>query len=228
MVFRLALHGRRRGEFADAVETAAFVAEYAVRSGARLLLAATPSAALDVCLNLLGDTVGRTVEGGERTASPVALVPFIRDGGAVDEAIMRDGAPEDDHEESGSFRDLIDIGLIAREDEDGFDPFSGADPVAVFVDALASEPAPIVVGLGSNPLFWAPTLQRLSNIPGGRLLRRPDITPHDYDERYRSVLRAVYIRDDDLLAPDDEYGRDMIRARIQARLIAGILDELSG
>lgn len=51
------------GEFADAVETAAFVAEYAVRSGARLLLAATPSAALDVCLNLVGDAVGRTVEG---------------------------------------------------------------------------------------------------------------------------------------------------------------------
>jgi hypothetical protein len=41
-------------------------------------------------------------------------------------------------------------------------------------------------------------------------------------------LRAVYIRDDDLLAPDDEYGRDVIRARIQAKLIAGILDELSG
>ncbi|MGB7975087.1 MAG: hypothetical protein WCF81_12250 [Roseiarcus sp.] len=215
-------------EFADAVETAALVAEYAVRSGARLLLAATPSAALDVCLSLLGDSVGRTVEGGERPGSPVVLVPLIRDGGPVDDAIMRDGTAEDDDEESGSFRDLIDIGLIAREDEDGFDPFADGDPVSAFVGALTSEPAPIVVGLGSNPRFWAPTLERLSNIPGSRLLRRPDITPFDYDERYRPVLRAVYIRDDDLLPADDDYGQDVVRARVQARLIAGILDELAG
>ena len=109
------------GEFADAVETAAFVAEYAVRSGARLLLAATPFAALDVCLNLVGDAVGRTVERGERAPSPVVLVPFIRDGSPFDEAIVRDGASDGDDEESGSFRDLIDIGLVAREDEGGFE-----------------------------------------------------------------------------------------------------------
>jgi hypothetical protein len=217
-------------EFADAVETAAFVAEYAIRSGAQLLLAATPSAALDICLNVLGDSVGRTVEGGERAASPVALVPFIRDGGPVDEAIVReaDRASEEDDEESGSFKDLIDVGLIAREDEGGFDPFSDADPVSAFVGALNSEAAPVVVGLGSNSRFWEPTLERLSNIPGARLLRRPDITPFGYDERYRSVLRAVYIRDDDLLAAEDEYREDIIRARVQARLISGILEELTG
>lgn len=216
------------GEFADAVETAAFVAEYAVRSGARLLLAATPSAALDVCLNLVGDAVGRTVEGGERATSPVVLVPFIRDDSPFDEAIVRDGASDGDDEESGSFRDLIDIGLVAREDEGGFDPFLATDPVSVFVDALAREPAPVVVGLGSNARFWEPTLQRLVNLPGGRLLRQTGITPRDYDERYRSVLRAVDSGDDGLPAPDDEYGQDVIRARIQARLIAGILAELIG
>jgi len=223
-------------EFADAVETAAFVAEYAVRSGARLLLAATPSAALDICLSVLGDSVGRTVEGGERRASPVALVPLIRDGSQVDDTIVREGsrAPEEDDEESGSFRELIDIGLIAREDEGGFDPFSGRDPVSAFVEALGREPAPVVVGLGSNPRFWGPTLARLSSIPGGRLLRRPDITPSGYEEQYGSVLRAVDKEDDGLLsAADDlltagEYREDVRRARVQARLISGILEELMG
>jgi hypothetical protein len=216
-------------EFADAVETAAFVAEYAVSSGARLLLAATPSAALDICLNLLGDAVGRTVEAGDRATSPVVLVPFIRDADPVDEAIMgeADGTTEEGDEGSGSFRDLIDAGLIARENEGGFNPFSDADPVSAFVGALNRQAAPTVVGLGSNPRFWEPTLQRLVNLSGGRLLRRVGITPSDYDERYRSVLRAVDRGDDSLPVPDDEYGQEVIRARVRARLIAGILDELT-
>jgi hypothetical protein len=202
-------------EFADAVETAAFVVEYALHSGGQVLLAATPSAALDICLSVLGDSIGRTVEGGERAASPVTLVPFIRAADPVDEAIVGevDGATEG-NEGSGSFRDFIDAGLIAREDEGGFNPFSDADPVSAFVGALNSEAAPMVVGLGSNPRFWGPTLERLTDIPGARLLRRPDITPFGYDERYPSVLRAVYIRDDGLLAAEDEYREDVIRARV--------------
>lgn len=187
-------------------------------------------ALIPIVVNALGDSIGRTIEGGERAASPVVLVPFIRDGGPVDEAIVgeADGASVEDDEESGSFRELIDVGLIAREDEGGFDPFSDADPVSAFVGALSSESAPAVVGLGSNPRFWGPTLERPSNIPGARLLRRPDITPFGYDEQYRSVLSAVFIRDDGLLAAEDEYRRDVIRARVQARFIAGILEELTG
>jgi hypothetical protein len=33
--------------------------------------------------------------------------------------------------------------------------------------------------------------------------------------------------DDSLPAPDGEYGQEVIRARVRARLIAGILDELT-
>ena len=67
--------------------------------------------------------------GGERAASPVVLVPFIRDGGPVDEAIVgeADGASVED-DEDGFIRELIDVGLIAREDEGGFAPFSDAIP----------------------------------------------------------------------------------------------------
>jgi hypothetical protein len=138
-----------------------------------------------------------------------------------------DGTTEEGDEGSGSFRDLIDAGLIARENEGGFNPFSDADPVSAFVGALNRQAAPTVVGLGSNPRFWEPTLQRLVNLSGGRLLRRVAITPSDYDERYRSVLRAVDRGDDSLPAPDGEYGQEVIRARVRARLIAGILDELT-
>ena len=67
-----------------------------------------------------------------------------------------DGTTEEGDEGSGSFRDLIDAGLIARENEGGFNPFSDADPVSAFVGALNRQAAPTVVGLGSNPRFWEP------------------------------------------------------------------------
>ena len=85
----------------------------------------------------------------------MALVPLICDGGPVDDIIVREanGASDKDEGQSGSLRDLIDVGLIAREDEGGFNPFSDGDAVSPFVEALGSEPAPIVVGLVRIPLL---------------------------------------------------------------------------
>lgn len=216
-------------EFGDAVETAAFVSEYAIGTGDQVILACGPAAALEIGLSVLGHSVSRTVEGGERSASPIVLLPLIRDRESLDDA-----APyrEPGDEQHGGLSDLIDLGVFAGREEGGIDPFAGRYPVQSFVEVLRARQITTVLGLGSRPDFWQPTLVQLRNSRGGRLLVRPDILPSDLDLDRSTVIRRIAPHDDSLPFSrdehEDEFSEELTKARRRASFISCFLEELMG
>jgi hypothetical protein len=221
-----------REEYAAAVETATFVSELAINSDDPLVLSCGVAAALDVSLAVMGRSVGRTVEGGERRPSPIVLLPIIRDRESPIDAAL---GVEPGGEQFGTLADLVDLGLIAGREETGIVPFGDRDPVQAFVDVLRDRRLSLVVGLGSRPEFWAPTLRQLREIRGGRLIVPPDISPRDLGADDPEIIRARSIpipdrpssaEGDPSMPMEDEFESYIVQARRCAALTAGVIEKL--
>jgi hypothetical protein len=89
--------------------------------------------------------------------------------------------------------------------------------------------------LGSRPEFWAPTLRQLREIPGGRLIIRPDISPRDLglDDPEIARARSIPIPDRPTSAEgepstpmEDEFDSYVVQARRHAASTAGVIEML--
>jgi hypothetical protein len=217
-------------EFAHALEVASFVAEAAVDGNEQLILSCSPSAALEIGISAFGRGSARTVEGGERRASPVVLLPLIHDPDDPVDARLHP-APE---EGAGTLADLVDLGIVAAPEERDDDPFGRSDPIEAFVRAVARRRISTVVGIGSRPRFWAPVLNQVREVPEGRLFLVPEFAPPDLpssEDRIVRIHRAeIPARrprvEGDGPPLEDEFEQFIVGARQQAALVAALIGSL--
>lgn len=105
---------------ADLVEALTFQVGEAVLPPRSIGVIAEPSTCLEIGLSMLGRGETRTVEGGERRASPLMLFPFVSDGSQAsgEVALLRRGesAPDD----FGTLDDLAAFGAVEQDPEATF------------------------------------------------------------------------------------------------------------
>lgn len=126
---------------ADLVEAISFDPESPNGAASvRIGLVAEPSACLEVGLSMLGRGQARTVEGGERSASPLMLFPFVtkegRDRGELN-LLRREWAAEDMEEETfGSLSDLLNLGAVEAGTEVSWEHHARVEPNEAVEDAV--------------------------------------------------------------------------------------------
>jgi hypothetical protein len=218
------------GEYDLVIEAATFVAEIASERGTPVVLSCSPSAALAIGLALLGKAESRTVEGSERAPSPLILASLKR--GADDSQLLdfEDGVQVD-----GTLTELVDLGVIASKEEAHTDPFGADDPVNAFLAVLRRREVSVVIGLGSEPQFWKPTINYLQTVANARLLRSERLSPPQVSADGLRIIVAQP-RDLSIHRPErDEKDRGMsedgfeeyiFNARREAAVVASLVEAL--
>lgn len=133
---------------ADLVETLTFQFDGHRPSPKSIAVIAEPSACLEIGLSMLGRGEARTVEGGERRASPLVLYPFItglsRENGEAN-LVNREGT--DEPGDFGMLDDLAIFGAIERDPDISWGQQSATE---ILEKILQSQPWQSVVMFASD------------------------------------------------------------------------------
>jgi hypothetical protein len=106
---------------ADLVEALTLPSENLGTPPQSIGIIAEPSACLEIGLSMLGRGETRTVEGGERRASPLKLFPFVTDRSWDSGEIGLMNSGETERDEYGTLDDLALFGAIEQDPESPFE-----------------------------------------------------------------------------------------------------------
>lgn len=178
---------------ADLVEAMTFQIEAPI-SAASIGVVAEPSVCLEIGLSMLGRGQARTVEGGERRASPLMLFPFVSEEGREwgEIQLLRGGESEGD--EFGTLNDLVSFGAIEPDLEFSLDQASRPGDVLERVLRLRSWQSLVVMASDHAFERMGPRLQTHARIVNSRDLKV------NQDRVYALIERLEPMEDEALFA----------------------------